>query len=178
MSCIVDFSEAQSYGANFMSGFDVMGLDSTESVTQNSSSKSSMMDGGFQDSRNNDYRYQFVEGDYEYQHNFEHEYQYDFNAGGDAVSEDAEDETIENSDGDGVICETPDGNGLVLEFFNDGLETKGNFSIAKGNNFTKGIGENTEVEYDKQSGTLSVDGQEVANLNSPLDLNNENYEIF
>lgn len=170
MSCIVDFAETVSQGASFLSGFDVVGLD-TESVDQDSADYESMVREGFGDFRENNYSYNFTERESEYS------YSYSFDAGTEGVSQDADSEVSEMSDDSEVVTEI-DEDSFVVEFFNDGIETFSDLVGGEDNIVVKGISENAEVDYDKRSGTLSVDGKELVQLDFGFDSHDDNYEIF
>lgn len=169
MSCVVDFAETFSQGASLLSGFDVVGLDKTENIVQDAGEYESIASGGFQDLREDNYEYNFVEGVYE------HEYTYSFEEVSEGVSQDVDSELGETSE---VEAETSGGDNIDLEFFNDGINTFGDLTDGGDNPIFQGIGENPSVEFDEQSGTLSIDGREIAQLDFNLDSQDDNYEIF
>ena len=168
MSCLVDFAETFAHGASFLSGFDVVGPDNAESIAQESTEDESMLSRGSQalGESNYNYNYDFAEG--------EGEYSYSFDAGGEGVSQDVDSEVSESNE---ITVETFGEGSFVLEFFNDGIETFSEFTGGEDNIVISGISENAEVDYDKQSGTLSVDGQELVQLDFNPE-RNDNYEIF
>lgn len=183
MSCIVDFAETFAHGASFLSGFDVVGPDSAESTIQDATEDESMLSRGSQalGESNYNYNYDFAEGEGEdfYNYNFvegEGEDSYSFDAGGEGVSQDVDSEVSETSDNE-VVAETFGEGSFVLEFFNDGIETFSELTGGEDNIVIKGISENADVDYNEQSGTLSVDGQEIVQLDFNLD-RDDNYEIF
>lgn len=172
MSCLVDFAETFAHGASFLSGFEVVGPNNTESIDRDTT----------EGEGNYNYNYDFaeVEGEYSYNYNFvegEGEYSYSFDAGGEGVSQDADSEVNETSNSNEGVSETIGEGNFVLEFFNDGIETLSESIGGEDNIVISGISENAEVDYDEQSGTLSVDGQELVQLDFNLD-SNDNYEIF
>lgn len=176
MSCIVDFAETISQGTSFLSGFDVVGLDKAESI-RDTADNESMAREGYGNFGEDNYSYNF-----NHTYNFdegEREYSYSFDAGSEGVLQDADSEVSETGvDGeDSVVAENLGEDGLVVEFFNDGIETFSDFAEGEDNIVVRGISENAEVDYDEQSGTLSVDGQELVQLDFNLD-RNDNYEIF
>ena len=174
MSSIVDFAETVSQGASLLSGFDVVGLD-TESIVGESADYESMVREGFGDIREDNYSYNF-----NHSYNFsegEGEYSYSFDAGGEGVSQDADSEVSESVDSE-AVAENSGEDSLVVEFFNDGIEAFSDLVEGEDNIVIKGIGENAEVEYDKQSGTLSIDGKELVQLDFSFDSHDDNYEIF
>ena len=168
MSCLVDFAETFAHGASFLSGFDVVGPDNAESTIQDTSEDESMLSRGSQalGESNYNYNYDFAEG--------EGEYSYSFDAGGEGVSQDVDSEVSESNE---ITVENFGEGSFVLEFFNDGIETFSEFTGGENNIVISGISENAEVDYDKQSGTLSVDGQELVQLDFNPE-RNDNYEIF
>lgn len=176
MSCIVDFAETISQGGSFLSGFDVVGLD-TES-SRNTADEESMVREGYENFGENNYSYNFNNS-----YNFgegEGEYSSSFDAGSEGVLQDADGEVSETAvDGeDSVVAENLGEDGLVVEFFNDGIETFSDLAGGEDNLVIKGISENAEVEYDEQAGTLSVDGKDLVQLDFSFDSNDDNYEIF
>lgn len=183
MSSIVDFGETFAHGASFLSGFDVVGLDNAESTIQDATEDESMLSRGSQALGESNYNYNYdfadLEGEYSYNYNFvegEGEYSYSFDAGVEGVSQDVDSE-VSDSDSNEVIAETAGEGSFVLEFFNDGIETFSELTGGEDNIVIKGISENADVEYDEISGTLSVDGKELVQLD--FDLNqDDNYEIF
>lgn len=66
---------------------------------------------------------------------------------------------------------------FVLEFF-DSVDTIADFNVEEDTIRIKGIGADADVEYDQASGKLSVDGNQIAQLESGLDITDNNYEIF
>lgn len=168
MSCIVDFAETVSHGTSFLSGFDVVGLDKAENVVRDSADYESMAREGFRDFQENAYRYNFTEGEREYS------YSYSFDAGAEGVSQDVDSEKSDDSE----VVENLGEDSVVVEFFDDGIETFSDLVSGEDNIVVKGISENAAVEYDKQSGTLSVDGKELVQLDFSFDSHDDNYEIF
>ena len=168
MSCIVDFAETFAHGASFLSGFDVVGPDSAESTIQDATEDESMLSRGSQalGESNYNYNYDFVEG--------EGEYSYSFDAGGEGVSQDVDSEVSESNE---ITVETFGEGSFVLEFFNDGIETFSELTGGEDNIVIKGISENADVDYNEQSGTLSVNGKEIVQLDFNLN-QDDNYEIF
>jgi hypothetical protein len=65
-----------------------------------------------------------------------------------------------------------------LEFFNNGVNIMGNFAEGEGSIFVRGVNSDTAIEYDRLSGKLSVDGQEIAKIDPITDFSNDNYEMF
>ena len=168
MSCIVDFAETFAHGASFLSGFDVVGPDNAESTIQDASEDESMVSRSSQalGESNHNYNYDFAEG--------EGEYSYSFDAGGEGVSQDVDSEVSESNE---ITVETFGEGSFVLEFFNDGIETFSELTGGEDNIVIKGISENADVDYNEQSGTLSVNGKEIVQLDFNLN-QDDNYEIF
>jgi hypothetical protein len=168
MSCLVDFAETFAHGASFLSGFDVVGPDNAESTIQDAREDESIVNKGFQALSESNYNYNsdFAEGEGEYFDSFD--------AGGEGVSQDVDSEVSESDD---ITVETFGEGSFVLEFFNDGIETFSEFTGGEDNIVIKGISENTDVDYNEQSGTLSVNGKEIVQLDFNLN-QDDNYEIF
>ena len=175
MSCIVDFAETISQGASFLSGFDVVGLD-TENI-RDTAEDESMFRESFGDFGEDNYSYNFNHS-YDFSEG-EGEYSYSFDAGGEGVLQDTDSEVSESVDGENSeVVEEFGEDGLVVEFFDDGVESFSDFVGEEDNLVIKGISGNAEVEYDEQAGTLSVDGKELVQLDFSFDSNDNNYEIF
>jgi Ca2+-binding RTX toxin-like protein len=66
---------------------------------------------------------------------------------------------------------------FVLEFF-DSVDTIVDFNVDEDTIRLKGIGADANVEYDQATGKLSVDGNEIAELEAGLNITDNNYEIF
>lgn len=170
MSSIVDFAETFSHGGSFLSGFDVVGLDKAESIVQDASDYESMVSRGLQDLRENIPSFEFVEDTIEDLTSFD--------AGTEGVLQDIDSEVSEKGDSKEVMSENSSEDSLIVEFFNDGIESFSDLIEGEDNIVIKGISENAGVEYDEQSGTLSVDGKELVQLDFGLDSHDDNYEIF
>jgi hypothetical protein len=168
MSCIIDFAENSSYTTNVLNGFDIVGLESSETMLQKDVEEEGIANGSYSDLMENSTSFDFI--------NSEIEEQTTFSLEGNETTENAE--PIEGSDNGELIGQAVTEDGFNLEFFNNGVNIIGNFAEGEGSVFIQGVNNDAEIEYDELSGKLSVGGQEIAKIDPISDFSNNNYEIF
>lgn len=168
MSCIIDFAETSSYTTNVLNGFDIVGLENSENMLQNTTEEEAISNGNFTDLMENAADFDFINDEVEDRGTL------DLESDGTAT----DNSLVEDSQGGELMGETVTEDGFTLEFFKDGVNIIGNFGEQESSVFVGGIGNDAEIEYDELSGTFSVDGQEIAKIDAISNLNNNNYEMF
>jgi hypothetical protein len=168
MSCIIDFAETSSYSTNILNGFDIVGLEASETMLQKDGEDEGIANGSFNNLMDNSASFDFI--------NSETEEQGTFSLEDNNTTENGE--IIEGSDRGEVVGKVITEDGFSLEFFNDGVNIIGNFAEGESSLFIQGVKNDTEIEYDELSGKLSVGGQEIAKIDPISDFSNNNYEIF
>ncbi len=67
----------------------------------------------------------------------------------------------------------------MFEFFDDGVDTVTDFKVGEDTIQIQGVGSNANVDYNRDTGSLSVNGEEIANLDVGLDgWGDDSYEVF
>ena len=68
---------------------------------------------------------------------------------------------------------------FVLEFFDPGIDTITDFKVGEDTSEIRGFGSNANVDYNQETGSLSVNGEEIAKLDVGLEnFNDDSYEVF
>ncbi|ELS04118.1 putative calcium-binding protein [Xenococcus sp. PCC 7305] len=68
---------------------------------------------------------------------------------------------------------------FVFEFFDDGVDTISDFKVGEDTIKIHGAGSDANVDYNQDTGSLSVNGEEIAKLDAGLDgWNDDSYEVF
>ncbi len=108
--------------------------------------------------------------------------------GSDVISGDHGDDLILGGDGDDAISggagsdQLSGGAGsdtFVFEFFDDGVDTVTDFQVGEDTIQIKGVGSDANVNYDRDTGSLSANGEEIAKLDAGLDgWSDDSYEVF
>jgi hypothetical protein len=168
MSCIIDFAETSSYTTNVLNGFDIVGLETSETMLQNAVEDEGIANGSFSDLTENSSNFDFIESETEEQGTLSLE--------GDNITENGE--LVESGDKGELIGQAITEDGFKLEFFNNGVNIIGDFAEGEKSVFIQGVSDNAEIEYDELSGKFSVGGQEIAKIDPISDFSNNNYEIF
>ncbi len=108
--------------------------------------------------------------------------------GNDVISGDNGDDLINGGDGNDLINggagsdQLSGGEGhdtFVFEFFDDGVDTVTDFKVGEDTIQIKGVGSDANVDYNQDTGSLSVNGEEIAKLDVGLDgWSDDSYEVF
>jgi Ca2+-binding RTX toxin-like protein len=179
MSCIIEPANPISSTPNLLGGLDIVGLSDQENRLRGGN-LNDISDGGsgfdFLDGTGGDDQ---LSGSNDL----------DFILGGDGndfLNGDAGNNLIMGGNGDDIINggagedSLSGGSGndtFVLEFFGN-VDTINDFNVNEDIIRIKGVGDDTKVEYDKETGKLSIDGRDIAQLDAGLNINDNNYEIF
>ena len=109
-------------------------------------------------------------------------------AGNDLISGDNGNDMINGGDGHDIIAggagsdQLAGGAGndvFVFEFFDDGVDTVTDFKVDEDTIKINGVGAGANVDYNQDTGSLSVNGEEIAKLDAGLDgWNDDSYEVF
>lgn len=169
MSCIIDFAEATSYTTNILNGFDIVGFENSESILQKDRGYENPASATFSDLAEKVASFDFIDYETEEQGTTDLESKNFIEAS----------ELIETTEHGELIGKAISEDGFQLEFFSEGVNILAS-GFAEGENsvFIQGVSSDADIEYDEASGTLSIDGQEIAHIDVASDLNNNNYEIF
>ena len=174
MSSIVDFSETSLNTTNVVAGFDIMGPDSSESITQDSASNETIARGTIQDLMGNSSRFDFMNSEaMEEDHNLGME--------NEAIVDDIDSidsELIEASDGSDLLSGISGKDIFNLEFFNNDFDLDRKFTAGESKIEIEGVSDNTDPQNDEIFVRLSIDGQELGGFGDPLNSEDDNYEIF
>ena len=72
-----------------------------------------------------------------------------------------------------------DRDNLVFEFFDDGVDTINDFKVGEDTIQISGVSSDADVDYNQDTASLSVNGEEIAPLAPELkDWNDDSYEVF
>ncbi|MDJ0743197.1 MAG: hypothetical protein QNJ32_07525 [Xenococcaceae cyanobacterium MO_167.B27] len=189
MSSILESSESLSSTSNIIGGLDIVGFDNKENNLQGTDQSDSISGGQLNDVISGGAGFDFIDGQGgdDVIHGGE---DIDFlmgNQGDDTISGNGGDDLILGGAGNDVISGGAGNDNLyggegkdtfVLEFFDNGTDTINDFQVNEDKILIKGVNADAEVNYDDITGKLSVNGQEVANLQPGLDFTDENYDIF
>ena len=207
MSSIVEFTEPLSATSNILGGLDIVGFETEQNELQGTEQSDSIVGGNLNDILSGGAGFDFIDGK-DGNDIIQGGDNIDFLMGGkgnDIISGDGGDDFILGGAGDDIIeggagkdfiiggagddvitggagqDNLFGGEGkdtFVLEFFDNSADTINDFNVDEDNIVIKGVDADAEVTYDKLTGQLSVDGQEIANLQPGLDFTDENYDIF
>jgi Ca2+-binding RTX toxin-like protein len=173
---------------NLLGGLDIVGLIGQENKLNGTKQHDSIKGGNLNDILNGGDGFDFLDGQ-KGDDQLNGGAGIDFLLGGngnDILNGDAGNDLIMGGNGNDIINggEGADvaygGSGkdtFVLEFFGN-VDKIGDFNVNEDIIRIKGNGNDTKVEYDKETGKLSVDGQDIAQLDSGLNITDNNYEIF
>lgn len=168
MSCLLYGADIPSITSNIINGFDISDLQDSESI--DSIKDNGIARGSLKDLMQDSSSFGFI-------NNEASEKLSSWLAENDVVSEDADINEIEASDGSELLSGTSNQDSFVLEFFDDGVNIS-DFTVGEDKIVIKGMSDDADVQYDEISGKLSVDGKELAQLDAGLNLNDDSYEIF
>lgn len=97
----------------------------------------------------------------------------DFILGGDG------NDVISGGNGDDIISGGAGNDTFVIEFFDKGVDKITDFTVGEDTIEIRGFGSDVNVDYNQDTGSLSVDGEEIARLDVGLDnFNDDSYEVF
>jgi Ca2+-binding RTX toxin-like protein len=188
MSCIIEPTDSISSTPNLLGGLDIVGLSEQENRLKGTDFSDSIRGGNLNDILDGGSGFDFLDGkggDDQLSGGAD----IDFILGGDGndiLSGDAGNDLIMGGNGNDIINggEGEDalygGSGsdtFVLEFFGN-VDKINDFNVNEDIIRIKGVGDDAKVEYDKETGKLSIDGQDIAQLDAGLNINDNNYEIF
>ena len=171
MSSIVDFAAPYSFSTNILNGFDIVGLDKSENIVRESANNDTIASGTIQDLVENIPTFDFVEGEVAPEKS-------DIALEGEAILDELGEEETAETDENGLFSEVTGKDVFSLEFFNNDLDIDGEFTIGDDGIVVRGASENTDLEYDEISGSVSVNGQEIAQFDVSLDFDDDRYDIF
>ncbi len=190
MSSILDYTEPLSSTSNIIGGLDMVGFEDTQNNLRGTEQSDSITGGGLEDIIQGGAGFDFINGN-EGDDVIKGGDNIDFLMGGtgnDVISGDAGDDFIMGGAGDDVIKGGAGNDNIfggagkdtfVLEFFdNGGVDTINDFQVGEDKIELRGFGSDAQVNYDEITGQLSVDGQQIANLQPGLDFSDEDYDIF
>ena len=171
MSCVVDFAETSFNTTNIVAGFDIMGPDSSESITQDSASNEMVARGTIQDLMGNSSRFDFVGSE---------AIEEDQNLGleNEAIVDDIDSESIEAIDSGETLSDISGKDIFALEFFNDDLDLDPEFIAGESKIAIGSVSDDTDPQNDEISVKLSIDGQELAQFDVELSFQDDRYDIF
>jgi Ca2+-binding RTX toxin-like protein len=191
MSYIIDTGDHTSGTPNLIGGFDIVGLRGQENNLRGSQGSDFIQGGNHNDIISGQAGFDFINagaGD-------------DFVSGGkdidfilggagnDTLNGDEGNDFIVGGEGDDLINGGKGNDFLiggkgrdtfVLEFFGteSSSDTIADFNVQEDKLRIQGVGLDADVQYDEITGKVSVNGQEIAQLNPGLNFNDDNYEIF
>ncbi len=207
MSSLAEFAQPLSSTSNILGGLDMVGFENKQRNLQGTEQSDSIVGGNLNDMLSGGAGFDFIDGK-DGNDIIQGGDNIDFLMGGkgnDIISGDGGDDFILGGAGDDIIeggagkdfiiggagddvitggagkDNLFGGEGkdtFVLEFFDNSADTINDFNVDEDNLVIKGVDANADVTYDKLTGQLSVDGQEIANLQPGLDFTDENYDIF
>lgn len=190
MSSILGHTEPLSSTSNIIGGLDMVGFEDTQNNLRGTEQSDSITGGKLDDIIDGGAGFDFINGD-KGDDEIRGGDNIDFlmgGAGNDTISGDGGDDFIMGGAGDDVIEGGAGKDNLfggagkdtfVLEFFdNSGVDTIGDFKVGEDKIEIRGVGSDAQVNYDKNTGKLFVNEEEIANLQPGLDLSDEDYDIF
>lgn len=189
MSSILEYTEPLSSTSNIIGGLDIVGFEDAENKLQGTEQSDSIVGGKLDDIIHGGAGFDFINGK-EGNDVIHGGDDIDFlmgSAGDDIISGDGGDDFIVGGTGDDVIEGGAGkdfilgGEGkdtFVLEFFDNSADIISDFQAGEDKILIKGVSADAQVNYDELTGQLSVDGQEIAQLQPGLDFTDENYDIF
>ena len=99
--------------------------------------------------------------------------------GDDLIDGGAGNDLINGGSGNDMIRGGAGNDTFVFEFFDDGVDTVTDFTVGEDTIQIKGVGSDATVDYDQDTGSLSVNGEEIAKLDVGLDdWSDDSYEVF
>ena len=189
-SMVNDYTESVSSTSNILGGLDIVGFEDTQHNLRGTEQSDSITGGKLDDIIDGGAGFDFINGN-KGDDVIKGGDNIDFlmgGAGNDTISGDGGDDFILGGAGDDVIEGGAGKDNLfggagkdtfVLEFFdNSGVDTIGDFQVGEDKIEIRGVGADAQVNYDKNTGKLFVNEEEIANLQPGLDLSDEDYDIF
>jgi Ca2+-binding RTX toxin-like protein len=178
MSCIIEPTDSISSTPNLLGGLDIVGFD-RENRLKGTDFSDSTRGGNLNDILDGSTGFDFLDGkggDDQLSGGAD----IDFILGGDGndiPSGDAGNDIINGGEGEDALYGGSGKDTFVLEFFGN-VDKINDFNVNEDIIRIKGVGDDAKVEYDKETGKLSIDGRDIAQLDAGLNINDNNYEIF
>jgi Ca2+-binding RTX toxin-like protein len=170
MSCIIEPTDSISSTPNLLGGLDIVGLSEQENRLKGTDFSDSIRGGNLNDILDGGSGFDFLDG----------------KGGDDQLSGGADidfilggygNDIINGGEGEDALYGGSGSDTFVLEFFGN-VDKINDFNVNEDIIRIKGVGDDAKVEYDKETGKLSIDGQDIAQLDAGLNINDNNYEIF
>ncbi|VEP12127.1 hypothetical protein H1P_1350012 [Hyella patelloides LEGE 07179] len=165
MSHIIDFAEASST-TNVIAGFDIVGLDNSENIIRYPESSESIANGNTDKLMETANSFDFISSKSEGVNSLSLE--------STPLAEEAGIDLAESGD---APASASGEEALTLEFFSDD-EIISELDLGNNDNFVRGSSDDGNVKYEEASGRLFVNGQELAQLDTELGLDDDSYEMF
>ena len=171
MSCLVDFAETSLNSTDIVAGFDIVGPDSAETITQDSPSNDAIARGTIQDLMGNSSPFDFM-------HEEPLEEDPSLGVENEAIVDDIDSELVEAGEGSDIISSVSGKDIFALEFFNGDFDLEDKFAVGESDIVVQGVSDCDEPQNDEISVKVSIDGQDLAQFDVELNLQDNRYDIF